>query len=288
MSDAWHITGWLEHFEVNKDGGAWQPGQRVRTQPLKWVRWPAHGTYQTPAYQDLLAEAGDRLAATALGLYGKLLEVAAAQERADRGWILGRRGQPLLAEDMGKRFGFAEDLVVAALKALKAAGWVECIMYETALGEDVSRARRTFSSRTETEPNLTEQNLTEPAAFGFHPTSRTREGQATPCEPGSASDSGCRTAAAREILLLEAIDRFEDLFPRVRDARTRQARADRTTCRRILLRASQSDDPETLASVIRLGQEKLTAAKFGALDKPLAAWIAAAKPLLESAGGGDG
>lgn len=140
MARAWQIVDWLGHYEVNKDSRVWTEGQAMRPGPLDYVRWKALGLLISPQFADLQEEAGPLLTAPALGLFGKMLEVAASWPGGRRGWILGRKEVTMGPAAMARRWGFDPGQTRAALAALERAGWVELVECDFAVdcGQAVS------------------------------------------------------------------------------------------------------------------------------------------------------
>jgi len=129
MAKAWHIVNWEKHYEVNANTRSWQDGQEMRKGPLGFVRLPAHGCQITPQYDDLCL-AAEQLPGgvmVCLGLWCKLLEVAAKRSGGERGWQLDRRNVPMTPIVMARRFRMDGELVGRALLALEEAGWIEVI-----------------------------------------------------------------------------------------------------------------------------------------------------------------
>jgi len=89
---ALHIRGWDELYEVDAHGrAAIATTKAYREGPLDFVRLrvAGHAYAQGPAYRHLRQRCGSALGLMhAYATFCKLLELAACQPRARRGWIL--------------------------------------------------------------------------------------------------------------------------------------------------------------------------------------------------------
>ena len=209
MAEAWRIVDWLEHYEVNSSGRPLQPGQDPRAAPLGFVRWKAMGLMISPQYDDLCQAAGPLLAAAALGLFGKLIEVAASTTAERRGCVLDRKQKAMGPGEMASRFRFdLEAVVLPALAALETAGWIEVAeipwadcgqpvrlcAYIKVESEDGGQSAGAAVNRGASERNRTELNVT-----------KNNESAAAAAELGcpdpspASSDSGDRVSDSERI-----------------------------------------------------------------------------------------
>ena len=129
---AWHITDWEKYYEVNSDGGRWQPGQKKRARPPEYIRWYVGGPGgDDRAYQEcalIVAEKfGPDAWAIAFALFGKLLEIAATQDTEFRGYILGKNHSPISTKLLSFITFFTSEQVELGVKILSdnAVGWLE-------------------------------------------------------------------------------------------------------------------------------------------------------------------
>ena len=129
---AWHITDWEAHYEVNSDGGRWQPGQKKRARPPLYVRWYVGGPGgDDRAYQECALVVGEKFGpeawAVAFALFGKLLEIAASQDAEVRGFVLGKNRSPISIKLLSFITLFTVGQVELGLKVLSDAsvGWLE-------------------------------------------------------------------------------------------------------------------------------------------------------------------
>jgi len=131
---AYRIANWKELYEVTNKGGAAKadtPTEQLKKGPLKYVRWRAYGRRQTEAYRNLLKKAwlqGTMAEMGIFGLFGKLIELAADQEREYRGWVLNRHLQPAGAKEIAGMLGICDvGCVEKGLQLLtdRDIGWVE-------------------------------------------------------------------------------------------------------------------------------------------------------------------
>jgi len=124
-ADAIRIVNWERHYEVNRDGGAWKTGQAKRVAALEFVRWRAYGLQHSEDFRELAGRAGPEGACRAMGLFGKLLEIAAQKTADKRGWILSGRDEAMGAVEIAAKLGFDAAQVAVDLAILHAVRWVE-------------------------------------------------------------------------------------------------------------------------------------------------------------------
>ena len=132
----WRIVDWDKHYEIPGR----EKGKRAkeRGDPLRYVRWWAHGSDLTQSYRLMLHQArnqageqGDMLGLATFGLFAKLVELAAKQPRARRdGTIRNRAHQPASLEEITFMAGYlptSATLVATLLKLMcrPEIGWVE-------------------------------------------------------------------------------------------------------------------------------------------------------------------
>jgi len=120
------IKHWDSLYEVSNKSRRWVPGQEKRRGPLEFVRFRCSGSAWSEGYRDFLDVAGNS-AASAFGVFAKLLELSACQDAERRGMILDRRGNPADTACIARMCGFREADVVKALEILSdpRVAWVE-------------------------------------------------------------------------------------------------------------------------------------------------------------------
>ena len=175
---AYRIVDWTELYEVTNKGGvakADTPMKQLQKGSLRYIRFRAHGRRQTEAYRNLLKKAwlqGTMAEMGVFGLFGKLLELAADQNREFRGWILDRHRRPVNARGIAGMLGICDvECVENGLNILTDPdiGWVEIADFRGAprmtaddrgaLGATSADVPALFDIETETEIN---NNITEP------------------------------------------------------------------------------------------------------------------------------
>lgn len=114
----YEIREWRERYEVNDKNRAWQPGEVLRRAPLDYIRMPVHGRSWGKGFRNLLNVAGPNDAAACLGVFVKLLELAADNDRDLRGRIVDENGAPLCVRGIADLIGFSEKSIARALKVL--------------------------------------------------------------------------------------------------------------------------------------------------------------------------
>ena len=135
---AYRITGWNQRYEVgdnDKVAPTGKPMGKLRKSPLKYVRLKVYGHQLAPAFRRMTKKAwgfGEAMPAATFGVFCKLLELAADQQREFRGWILDERQQPTKAEQIAELIGWTDvDIIKRALEILtdETIDWVELIEF---------------------------------------------------------------------------------------------------------------------------------------------------------------
>ena len=107
---AYRITDWDKKFEVNKRGQPtteYIPMDYRRKGELKFIRIPVKGLNIDPLLDEILSRGwkpGELFHWAVWGVYVKLVEIAADQEREYRGWLLDNNQKPIDAAYFAKRF----------------------------------------------------------------------------------------------------------------------------------------------------------------------------------------
>ena len=102
--EAYKVVDWRKHYEVNKNNYTAKDGEdidKLKVSPLEFVRWRVVGHNLSPGWRHIVSKGwkpGEINELAVLGLFGKLLELAANQKREFRGWILDNNQQPLNAK----------------------------------------------------------------------------------------------------------------------------------------------------------------------------------------------
>lgn len=131
---AYRITDWFR-YEVDKDGHAVSvptPIDSLRIAPLPYVRWRVNGHRQGDGYGRLAEAAGSasRLEA-AICTFGRLIELAADENREYRGWILNHRKEPATMADLVRYTKFRAKTLEIGLEVLchVDAHWLESVEF---------------------------------------------------------------------------------------------------------------------------------------------------------------
>jgi len=117
------IVDWDSRYEVSDKGSEYRPGDRKKAN-LKYVRLAVHGKSEGVGWKRLRRAVGNENVLTAFGLFSKLLELAADQEREFRGYLLDEQQQPALAEYMEMLWGIPQDIISQYLPKLVEIGWI--------------------------------------------------------------------------------------------------------------------------------------------------------------------
>jgi len=117
------IVDWDSRYEVSDKGSEYRPGDRKKAN-LKYVRLAVHGKSEGVGWKRLRRAVGNENVLTAFGMFSKLLELAADQEREFRGYLLDEQQQPALAEYMEMLWGIPQDIISQYLPKLVEIGWI--------------------------------------------------------------------------------------------------------------------------------------------------------------------
>jgi hypothetical protein len=127
------ICNWARDYEVNQKGnvptGGYLDLAMRRKGPLKYVRWPVMGTASSAELDDLIKtswRSGTLFHWAVLGIYLKLLDIAADHERDKRGWLIDKNNVPVGPGYFARRFNEPDPrLVIDAFDILTMCGWIE-------------------------------------------------------------------------------------------------------------------------------------------------------------------
>ena len=107
---AYRIVDWRKRYEVTKKGRKAvgnEPMAELRKTPLDYLRSKNYGHSIGPALQYILDNAwrdNQIFEWSVFGLFQKMLEIAADQEREYRGWLLDKDQMPIYAAQIAKMF----------------------------------------------------------------------------------------------------------------------------------------------------------------------------------------
>ncbi len=120
------IVDWQQRYEVTSRGAAAGVGDKLRNGPLPYYRSKVTGTQQGKGYRKLLAIANSKALET-FGIFHKLMEIAAGQNRSGRGTINHS------LSDLAYIIGVGENQMRAALRVLcdPDLGWLEEVPEKT-------------------------------------------------------------------------------------------------------------------------------------------------------------
>lgn len=106
----YRIVDWDKNYEVNNKGRqitSYIPVEERRKGSLKYVRLKVYGLSIDPILDEIISRSwqpGSIFHWAVLGIYNKLLEIAADQEREFRGWVLDQKQKPVTPQSFAKRF----------------------------------------------------------------------------------------------------------------------------------------------------------------------------------------
>jgi len=155
---AWYVAEWDSLYEVNSKGRPWATGQDKKARGLRFVRWhvfgPSNNNNAYLAAADYVADTyGENAWAIAFATFGKCLEIAAAQKRDSRGFLVVSREKPVTERQFQRISGFSREQVQFGMTVLtdENVGWIIQRPYHS---------REKGYNETETEHNVTEHNRT--------------------------------------------------------------------------------------------------------------------------------
>ena len=131
MPTLWCINrkDWAEHYEQLVRA------RQLKAGPLEWVKLQVYGHRSSPAYRRLIEKAQGRhgpwAPAATMGVWCKLLELAADEPRPLRPYILDEDDRPADAAYLAWLLMIPPEVVAAALEVLVDVRWIEQVEVET-------------------------------------------------------------------------------------------------------------------------------------------------------------
>ncbi len=155
MMTGYEVVEWRLRYEVNSRGTAAENGDKLRKAPLTYYRSKVTGTCQGLGYRKLLRIANSK-ALEIFGIFHKLLEIAAGQQREGRGVI--KQSVPELAMIIG----VDESNIEKALSVLsdKDLGWLVKLPERTGKSGD-SGSLQEFTETPEKSASFLNGDVTE-------------------------------------------------------------------------------------------------------------------------------
>lgn len=153
---AYRIVNWRTLYEVTAKGrqaGVDTPDDELRKSPLPYVRWSVHGHSLGPTYRKMVKKAfgvGILMEMACMGLFGKLLELAADQGPKYRGWILDEKQRPINAQQIADILDIADDGKVQSLLEIlcdEEINWVELVEFPLPVGASRGESGKEGESR---------------------------------------------------------------------------------------------------------------------------------------------
>lgn len=162
MTQAYRIVDWKRRYEVTSKGRAADedtPLEELRKSSLDYVRSRVYGHSIGPALHNLIDRAyvpGEIHEFAVFGLFHKLLELAADQQRRYRGWILDKDQSPMGAVEIAKLFRTHEvDRIRQSLSVLchSEVSWLELTQFPDKSGKvrELPVVPGLFKKKIETE-----------------------------------------------------------------------------------------------------------------------------------------
>lgn len=132
---ALYIVDWQLRYEVNDRNRAWQVGEKLRAGALPFYRSKVCGRSWGAGYR-LFLKIARGSAASAFGIFHKLIELAADGPPERRGFVLDRHGRPMESADIACATGFAKHRIERALEILMDTElrWIEQAEYTPSPG----------------------------------------------------------------------------------------------------------------------------------------------------------
>lgn len=138
MTEAYRIVNWKALYEVTSKGKPAKGDEsdsELRKSKLPYVRWFVHGHSLGPTYRKMVKKAwgvGILMEMACMGLFGKLLELAADQEPKYRGWILDEKQRPINAPRIAELLDIQDDGTLRKLLDIlchEEINWVELVEF---------------------------------------------------------------------------------------------------------------------------------------------------------------
>ena len=156
----YRIVDWKRRYEITTKqtkAADETPAESLRKKPHEFIRWKVFGHNLGPGYRKIVKKArrpGTLFELAAIGLFGKLLEIAGDQgDPAFRGWILDHDQKPMSAETIAELLDVDEvKLFKESIDILLDAGWVE-----TTTGRQFRKESETVRKIPTTVPNESER-----------------------------------------------------------------------------------------------------------------------------------
>jgi len=127
--NAFYVNDWQARYEVNDKGDSFKPGQLLKAK-LKFVKLTVYGHREGVGWKKLKQITGENKLLETFGLFCKCLELAADQDRAQRGWLLEDIHTPADPEYLSLIWSVPVAAVEAALGALCKVKWLSQRKYE--------------------------------------------------------------------------------------------------------------------------------------------------------------
>ena len=163
--ECYFVNEWILRYEVNDKGDSFKPGQKMRAK-LKYVKLAVYGHKEGVGWKKLKQIVGETRMLETFGLFTKCLELAADQDRSQRGWLLEEKNIPATPQYLALIWSIPVGQVQRGLGALCQVGWLSQSEYEPKMvvsGDhpEVPGADGTVRpNNTNTKQNNTEQNTT--------------------------------------------------------------------------------------------------------------------------------
>ena len=143
MTKAYRIVNWKPLYEVTGRGKKATEEtalEDLRKSKLPYVRWAVHGHSLGPTYRKMVKKAwgvGILMEMACMGLFGKMLELAADQGPKWRGWILDEKQRPINAPQIAELLDIKDDGTVGKLIEVlchEEINWVELVEFPLQAG----------------------------------------------------------------------------------------------------------------------------------------------------------
>jgi len=208
MTLAYRIVNWRTLYEVTGKGKPAKdntPVDELRKSKLPYVRWSVHGHSLGPTYRKMVKKAwgvGILMEMACMGLFGKLLELAADQGPEYRGWILDEKQRPINAPRIAELLDIQDDGTLRKLLDIlchEEINWVELVEFPLQAGASRGESGKEGESRgrlggkvedslykvTETEGNTSLNSVRDSGRVG----ASLSQAPPSPLVAGSASES---------------------------------------------------------------------------------------------------
>jgi len=174
---AYRIVDWQKRYEVTSKGHKAKENTtmgEMRSGILQYVRLIVHGHSLSAGYRRMVRKAsvlGSMMEMACFGLFIKLLEIAADQEREYRGYILDDRQRPINASGIAELLDIHDSKIQEMLEVLmyEEVKWVEIVEFPVSLQTNIAEGTDVNLGNLPAGPGIPGKSGTLVEAFPANP-----------------------------------------------------------------------------------------------------------------------